>query len=96
MKRLILTMVIAIIVNVCLSQTKVKVTVSKPKGSVTVPITIPQGKTFDLDKKDEIATTNIGICKGVSYPVFANSKGKLYIKLVSEKTKKEYKKYIKL
>ena len=98
MKKTILVMALAIISTVCFSQTKIKVSASTgttPKVNVSVPITIPQGQTYNLDKQDEQQTTNTAIYKGKTYPVFATSKGKLFIKLISEKTGKEYRKYIK-
>ena len=98
MKKTIFVMAFATISTACFAQTKIKVSASTgttPKVNVTVPVTIPQGRTYNLDKQDESKTTNTAIYKGVSYPVYATSKGKLFIKLGSEKTGKEYRKYIK-
>lgn len=56
---------------------------------------IPNGKVFNLDRVDEIETTNKAILKGIEYKVYATSKGKLYIKLTSAKTGKQYRRYLK-
>lgn len=56
---------------------------------------IPNGKVFNLDKVDEVETTNKAILKGIEYKVYATSKGKLYIKLTSAKTGKQYRRYLK-
>ncbi len=67
------------------------------KAQTTAPIEVPQNKTFNLDKpKDEgKLTTNKATLKGEILPVYVTGKGKLFIKQVSAKTGKEYRKYIK-
>lgn len=57
--------------------------------------TIPNGKVFNLDKVDDTETTNKAILKGIEYKVYATSKGRLYIKLTSAKTGKQYRRYLK-
>lgn len=67
------------------------------KEQTTEAIQVPQNKTFNLDKpKDEgKLTTNKATLKGETLPVYVTEKGKLFIKQVSAKTGKEYRKYIK-
>ncbi len=52
-------------------------------------------KVFDLDKAEKKETPHIAIFKGEKHKVFATSKGKLFIELISEKTGKIYRRYIK-
>lgn len=57
------------------------------KETVKVKVLVPQNKVFDLDKAEQVPTTNIAIYKGVTYPVYATSTGKLYILLLNSKGK---------
>lgn len=66
-----------------------------PSKKTEIVKPVPIGQTFDLDKADEIETSNKAILKGVSYKVYATSKGKLFIKLISPKTGKPYRRYLK-
>lgn len=74
----------------------IKVTTSGGKSSVNANISVPQGQRFNLDKpKDEgTLTTNTADYKGTNYPVYVTAKGRLFIKLTSPTTGKEYRKYI--
>lgn len=83
-KKVTFTAILFFLLSVAYGQTK--------KDSVIV---VPQGKFFDLDKQDEKTTTNKAKLKGEIHIVYATAKGKLYIKLVSNKTGKEYRRYIK-
>lgn len=86
--------IVLLIIAICFADNLMAQTISiKPKQAIT-KINIPHGKTFNLDTQDEMPTTNIAIYKGETYPVYATSKGKLYIKLVSIKTGKKYRKFI--
>lgn len=75
-------------------QSKAQLPKQKHNASQVIK-SIPIGKVYNLDKADEIETTNKAILKGVEYKVYATSKGRLYIKLVSAKTGKEYRRYLK-
>lgn len=88
MKKIIATAALLITLFVCHSQEAKQ---AKP---------LPQGKTFNLDidkdkESGEVLTTNKATYKGKLYPVYTGKRGGIYIKLVSDKTGKEYRKYIK-
>lgn len=58
-----------------------------------------QQKVYNLDvqKKESTATLtgDVAILKGVNYPVYMTKTGKLFIVVVSKKSGKEYRKYLK-
>lgn len=95
MKKLTLLLISSLLCVTMYSQSSVKV--SLPKLKTNVVLAVPKGQIFYLDApKDEgTETTNKAIYKGKNYPVYATKNGKLFIKLVSEKTNKAYRKYIK-
>lgn len=83
---------------------QLKVSTKLPKVGTTVNITIPSGKTFDLDKKlpktkeQQIGkaktTNNKAIFKNEEYPVYATEKGKLFIVTPNKDNTGFNKKYI--
>ncbi len=81
MKKLIIILSLAIVSNT---------------GKAQTAAAIPQNKTFNLDKpKDEgRLTSNRATLKGETLKVYVTAKGKLFVKLKSEKTGKEYRRYI--
>lgn len=88
------TLAILIAFTALFIQSKAQLPKQKDNASQVIK-SIPNGKTYNLDKADEIETTNKAILKGVEHKVYATRKGKLYIKLVSAKTGKEYRRYLK-
>jgi|GEM_PF-6169419 len=68
---------------------------AQAKKQATPAPAIPEGKIFNLDKQDEKATSNKAIYKGDTLTVYVTSTGRLFVKLKSAKTGKEYRRYIK-
>ena len=101
MKHLLSTLLLATTLTVSAQSVKVS---SKVLGS-TVNVTIPTDKIFNLDAKtpktekqqigESALTSNKAIYKEVEYPVYATTKGKLFIVFPNKENTGYSKKYIK-
>ena len=101
MKKLLFLLLLTISIGVSAQSVKVS---SKVLGS-TVNVTIPTDKIFNLDAKtpktekqqigESALTSNKAIYKEVEYPVYATTKGKLFIVYPNKDNTGYNKKYLK-